>query len=1323
MRSKANGQERIRTPPPGRKVSVWFFLVGLLSALGNTSALGQLTEQCVVSALNRTAFVEADGTWVLPNVPAGFGSVRVRATCSEPTGVRTGESGLLAVPVDGVVRVEELSFAGQAPVPAGIEIDAPVSLLTVPGQTVQLSVVASYPDGSNAEVAPAATGTGYVVSNPALATVDADGEVTALTSGTVLVTALHEGAVDVIAMQVLLSGDSDGDGLPDDFEVANGLDPNDPADAFEDPDGDGLSTADEFPLGLDPFDPDTDGDTLLDGEEINTFGTDPLRFDTDSDGLSDGLEVATGSDPLDPADFNLAAALESIAVDPAAVTLVVDAVFGEASRQLVVTGLLIDGTELDLTGGPYGTIYRSSDLSVVNFGAEPGRLFAGQDGTATVEVDAGGHLATVAVQVESFAPQALAAVGLPGFANAIALDRQFAFVAAGAGGLVTVDVTDPAAPIPPTGSLSLPGNANDLAVADGFAYVAAGPAGLQVVDVADPGFSTRIGSLATPGIATDLAVAGDIVYLVDELGLRVIDVTDPAAPLLLDELETPGRARGVDVEGPLVAIADEDAGVHLVDVTDPAAPFLLGSTPTRPDGISRAADVTLRGSLAYVADGREAVLGGLRVLDVSEPTNPVVVGTTSDAFGLTSVEPDGRFALAADYLFVNAVPIFDVAAAEAPLFRSVLDFSAFGDAEGHGIAVRNGLVYLVGAGCCGTIRDNGTWSSKSALFIGRYRSEGQEGQRSPAVVVTAPADGSAVIERRRIELAADATDDLRVESVEFFVDGVSGGIDYAAPFTVEVTVPEGATELSIGAVAIDGNGLTASAESVRIGVAADDSPTVRLLAPRPGATYSEGVRIPVAAVASDDIGLPTVEVRIDGAPVAQLAAPPYRVEITVPSGVASFEVTAIATDGAGQTASTGPVVVNVIPDEPPTVALLEPVDGLQVPAGGAVRMVAAVADDFGIPAVTFTIDGAAAATDPAPPYELGFRVPDTPAPLTVGAVAVDAIGQPSLPDEVVLEMIADPGTTAIGHVVDATGAPVAGASLQCRDVAGSSAADGSFAVSGVPTADGLVYCLARTGPPDERLGVSAGVTPVLGGVTDVGEIVVRGQRLLAVTRGDFAGALLEVEPETPGGVTTTTLGQPSDEVLSGLAQAADGRLYAATFLELDGFSESRLLEIDPATGELVADFGLLRTAEGDLLAVDDLAAPPAGDGPYALSDDVLYRLAEIGAPAERVGGLDVGFGAEAEAIDFAPDGRLIVLGVAGFEVGEVWIFDPVTLEALDVVSTRDILFGPMAVEPSGTSVLIGSFEDLWRFDLVSGTRELLGELDRELGDLEFGPRL
>lgn len=89
--------------------------------------------------------------------------------------------------------------------------------------------------------------------------------------------------------------DTDGDGLLDGQEVdVYETDPLDP-----DTDGDGSSDGDEVNVhGTDPLDPDSDGDGLQDGEEIE-LGTDPLERDSDGDGLSDADEVAAGTDPLD----------------------------------------------------------------------------------------------------------------------------------------------------------------------------------------------------------------------------------------------------------------------------------------------------------------------------------------------------------------------------------------------------------------------------------------------------------------------------------------------------------------------------------------------------------------------------------------------------------------------------------------------------------------------------------------------------------------------------------------------------------------------------------------------------------------------------------------------------------------------------------------------------------------------------------------------------------------------------------------------------------------------------------------------------------------
>ncbi|UCG49785.1 MAG: hypothetical protein JSU94_08375 [Phycisphaerales bacterium] len=98
--------------------------------------------------------------------------------------------------------------------------------------------------------------------------------------------------------------DTDGDGLPDDYELLHTTPPSptalNPEDDLENGGaGDGLTNFQEYQIGTNPNNPDTDGDTLQDGDEVAGAGlrppTSPTDADTDRDRLNDGVETNTGA--------------------------------------------------------------------------------------------------------------------------------------------------------------------------------------------------------------------------------------------------------------------------------------------------------------------------------------------------------------------------------------------------------------------------------------------------------------------------------------------------------------------------------------------------------------------------------------------------------------------------------------------------------------------------------------------------------------------------------------------------------------------------------------------------------------------------------------------------------------------------------------------------------------------------------------------------------------------------------------------------------------------------------------------------------------------
>ncbi|MCJ7751144.1 MAG: hypothetical protein MUQ65_08630, partial [Armatimonadetes bacterium] len=96
------------------------------------------------------------------------------------------------------------------------------------------------------------------------------------------------------------------------------------------------------------------------------------------------------------------------------------------------------------------------------------------------------------------------------------------------------------------------GNAEAVAVADEIAYVAAGSGGVVAFDVSDPTDPEQLWVCSEAGVqAMDVAVSGDFAYVADwDAKLRVLDVSAPTAVVCAyGSAAVSGHPNGIAVSG------------------------------------------------------------------------------------------------------------------------------------------------------------------------------------------------------------------------------------------------------------------------------------------------------------------------------------------------------------------------------------------------------------------------------------------------------------------------------------------------------------------------------------------------------------------------------------------------------------------------------------------------------------------------------------------------------------------------------------------------------------------------------------------------------
>lgn len=220
-----------------------------------------------------------------------------------------------------------------------------------------------------------------------------------------------------------------------------------------------------------------------------------------------------------------------------------------------------------------------------------------------------------------------------------------------------IDVSVPAAPVLRY-SYTCSNPASGITVSGNIAYLAMRYNGMLIWDISNPYQPVHLG-VFDPGRAIfDVSIEGSTACLANELnGILMVDLSNPASPVVIGSCDTPDFANRVVLRGNRVYVGS-GIGLQVVDVSDPLpSPGYLGSYCAQEQ---QYASLALANNKLYLVEGFE----GLKILDVSEPSQPAVLGEYED-LGATRVQVVGNKAYILNML--GSFDILDVSDPAEPL--------------------------------------------------------------------------------------------------------------------------------------------------------------------------------------------------------------------------------------------------------------------------------------------------------------------------------------------------------------------------------------------------------------------------------------------------------------------------------------------------------------------------------------------------------------------------------------------------------------------------------------------------------------------------------
>ena len=372
------------------------------------------------------------------------------------------------------------------------------------------------------------------------------------------------------------------------------------------------------------------------------------------------------------------------------------------------------------------------------------------------------------------------------YGNPIAVSGDHAFIASCTKGLMIMDISTPS-------NLSVVGKCDTVfgwggvSVSENYAY-GVDRGGFWIVDVSSPTNPSQVGYLdySENWGTFDVYVSENYAYVCgsqfvsDEprASFDIINVSDPSNLKITGSYISPARSYnygGIALSGNLAYLALRDystgstrAGLKIIDISHPTNPVEVGNYVSSDDGYSY--DVEVRGNYAYIAGD------DFRIIDVSNPSSPSEI--SSDSANGYGIALSGNYA----YLNCNGLELIDISNPYNPVEAGYF-YNELEDA----VAVSGNYAYIPGS----------LYILKNIL--------------APEVSITSPSEWSEVSGSVSIEVQASHSSGI--SKVEFYIDDSWKALDTTSPYSYEWdTTSTEESSHKIRARAYNYNGKTSDAE-------------------------------------------------------------------------------------------------------------------------------------------------------------------------------------------------------------------------------------------------------------------------------------------------------------------------------------------------------------------------------------------------------------------------------------------------------------------------------------------------------------------------------